>query len=56
MSKCLKRMVKMLVLGVLTLGVVFIVGMRKKSPTVLNAVRQMNRAVFNPKQMETAGD
>ena len=55
MKKCVKRVVKVLVLGVLTLGVVFIVGMRNKNPKVLGAVRKMNRAVFNPKQMETAG-
>jgi deazaflavin-dependent oxidoreductase (nitroreductase family) len=47
--------VKVLVLGVVTLGVVFIVGMRTKHPKVLRAVRCMNRAVFNPKQMESAG-
>lgn len=37
------------------LFIVFLLGMRKKSPTVLNAVRRMNRAVSNPRQMESAG-
>lgn len=55
MKQCAKRVVKVAVVGFLTLGVVFIVGMRNKNPKVLNAVRTMNRAVFNPKQMETAG-
>lgn len=55
MKKLLKRVVKVAVLGVLSFGVVFIVGMRNKNPKVLGAVRKMNRAVFNPKQMETAG-
>ena len=34
---------------------VFLVGMRRKSPPVLDAVRRLNKAVSNPKQMETAG-
>ena len=51
----LQRVVKLLALGVITLGVVLVVGMRTKNPKVLRAVRSMNRAVFNPKQMETAG-
>lgn len=55
MKTSLKRVVKVLVLGVVTLGVVFIVGMRNKNPTVLRAVRNFNRAVFNPEQMRTAG-
>ena len=55
MKKCVKRVVKVLVLGVLTLGVVFIVGMRNKNPKVLRAVRNVNKAVFNPEQMKTAG-
>lgn len=34
---------------------VFLVGMRRKSPPVVDAVRRFNKAVSNPKQMETAG-
>ena len=43
--------------GGLTLGmfITFLIGMRKKSPTVVDAVRKMNRAVMNPKQMTSAG-
>ena len=43
--------------GVLTLGlyIVFLTGMRKKSPAVVDAVRKMNREVMNPKQMTSAG-
>lgn len=55
MKKCLKRVIEVAVLGVLTVGVVFIVGMRNKNPKVLRAVRNFNRAVFNPDQMKTAG-
>lgn len=35
--------------------IVLLVGMRTKSPLVLNAVRRFNRAVTNPQQMESAG-
>ena len=35
--------------------VVFLVGMRKKSPLVLDTVRKVNRTVFNPRQMRSAG-
>ncbi len=34
---------------------VFLVGMRRKSPPVIDAVRRFNKAVSNPKQMATAG-
>jgi hypothetical protein len=44
-----------LVAVVTTVGVVFVVGMRTKSPTVLSAVRRLNRRFFNPHQMRTAG-
>jgi deazaflavin-dependent oxidoreductase (nitroreductase family) len=54
---------KALIVGVLTIGAlavvlvgaVLIVGMRTKSPTVQRAVRQMNKAFWNPRAMETAG-
>lgn len=35
---------------------VFLVGMRRKSPPVVDAVRRFNKAVANPRQMETAGN
>lgn len=44
-----------LLLVVATLGIVFMVGMRTKYPPVLKAVRRMNRAVWNPRAMKTAG-
>lgn len=37
------------------LAAAFVVGMRRKSPALLRTVRRMNRAVFNPDQMKTAG-
>jgi deazaflavin-dependent oxidoreductase (nitroreductase family) len=44
-----------LLLGVLTIAIVFVLGMRAKTPWVLNAVRRFARAVGNPYQMRSAG-
>jgi deazaflavin-dependent oxidoreductase (nitroreductase family) len=44
-----------LFLALVTIVIVFVVGMRTKSPPVLKAVRKFNRAVSNPRQMESAG-
>lgn len=44
-----------LLVVVLTIGIVFFVGMRTKSPRVQNTVRRFNRAFGNPHQMKTAG-
>ena len=44
-----------LFLAVLTIMTVFMLGMRAKSPFVLRAVRRINRAIFNPRQMRSAG-
>lgn len=44
-----------LVLVLATIGIVFFVGMRTKSPFVLNTVRRFNRAFGNPYQMKRAG-
>jgi len=44
-----------LLLVVLSVGSVFIIGMRRKTPFVLDAVRRFNRGVGNPHQMKTAG-
>lgn len=55
MRRTLKTLVVGAVLGVVGLGVVFVTGMRSKSPRVLRAVRRMNRAFWNPRQMQTAG-
>lgn len=58
MKKCMKWMRRIALIKLVvftTLGAVLIVGMRKKDPRVLRVVRCMNRAVFNPEQMKTAG-
>ena len=44
-----------LALVLLAFGVVFVLGMRTKSPLVQNAVRRANRDFFNPRQMGSAG-
>jgi len=43
------------VAAVATLGLVFLWGMRAKSPPVVDAVRRTNRRVFNPRQLRSAG-
>ena len=55
MFKAIAALVVGLVLVVMALGVVFFVGMRTKSPTVLHAVRRFNRAFTNPRAMKRAG-
>jgi deazaflavin-dependent oxidoreductase (nitroreductase family) len=42
-------------LGLLAVSAAFILGMRARSPRLLNAVRRFNRAVSNPRQMRSAG-
>jgi len=44
-----------LALALVAIGIVFMVGMRTKSPPVLNAVRRVNRAFTNPRAMKKAG-
>lgn len=44
-----------LLLVLLVIGIVFLVGMRTKSPPVINAVRRFNRAFTNPRAMKSAG-
>jgi len=48
-------LVGVLFLGLLTVSIAFLLGMRARSPRLLNAVRRANRAVFNPRQMQSAG-
>jgi deazaflavin-dependent oxidoreductase (nitroreductase family) len=55
MMKRLVTTLGLLVLAVSTLGLIFVLGMRAKYPPVLGAVRRMNRTVFNPSQMRSAG-
>lgn len=44
-----------LIVALAAIGVVFVAGMRRKSPTVLRTVRRFNRAVVNPRMLSTAG-
>jgi deazaflavin-dependent oxidoreductase (nitroreductase family) len=44
-----------LFLGLVTVLIALVVGMRARSPRLLNAVRRINRAIFNPLQMRSAG-
>jgi len=44
-----------LFLGLVTVLIALVVGMRARSPRLLNAVRRINRAIFNPLQMKSAG-
>jgi len=53
--RTITRAIGALLLAVTIIGLVFMAGMRAKSPPVLNTVRRLNRAVFNPRQMTTAG-
>jgi deazaflavin-dependent oxidoreductase (nitroreductase family) len=53
-----KRVAKLFMALMAALGlaaVLFLLGMRRKNPTVVDAVRKLNKAVMNPQQMETAG-
>ncbi len=51
----LLRAIAGLLVAVFLFGVAFLLGMRAKSRLLLNAVRRMNRAFMNPRQMATAG-
>jgi deazaflavin-dependent oxidoreductase (nitroreductase family) len=44
-----------LVATIAALGTVFFAGMRRKSPSVLRAVRRFNRAIMNPRMLVSAG-
>ncbi len=55
MLRPLVKLVGGLALAAMSIGIVFMVGMRRKSPPVLDAVRRMNRAFSNPRAMKTAG-
>jgi deazaflavin-dependent oxidoreductase (nitroreductase family) len=44
-----------LLLVVATALIAFLVGMRMRAPRVVDTVRRVNRAVFNPMQMRSAG-
>jgi deazaflavin-dependent oxidoreductase (nitroreductase family) len=51
----LVRVVGVVVLGLVTLGVAWLLGMRDKGSVVVAAQRRFNRAVVNPRQLRTAG-
>lgn len=44
-----------LMVALAAIGIVFVAGMRRKSPTVLRLVRRFVRAVVNPRVLATAG-
>lgn len=44
-----------LLIGALAVVLIFILGMRAHSRLVVTAIRRINRAVFNPQQMRSAG-
>jgi deazaflavin-dependent oxidoreductase (nitroreductase family) len=47
--------VGVVVLGLLAVATAFVLGMRARAPWLLDAVRRVNRAVLNPRQMRSAG-
>ena len=55
MRKPILAAVAVLVLGLAAAFAAFLLGMRTKNPRVQGAVRRFNRAVVNPRQMQTAG-
>lgn len=56
MVRWLVRLVGVAVIGVAALGTVFVVGMRTKTPAVVDRVRRFNRAVTNPRVLRSAGE
>ena len=55
MLRVIATVVVGLVLVLVAIGIVFMVGMRTKSPVVQHAVRRFNRAFTNPRAMKKAG-
>ncbi len=55
MARRIGRAMAALLVGVLALGLVWLIGMRKKDSVVVRMQRRINRRVFNPRQMQTAG-
>lgn len=53
--KLISAIATTIVVAVMASVAVFIIGMRTKSPTLLNAIRRMNKEAINPDQMKTAG-
>jgi deazaflavin-dependent oxidoreductase (nitroreductase family) len=44
-----------LFVGLVAIALVFLLGMRAKSPLVLNPLMRLQRAIINPRQMRSAG-
>jgi hypothetical protein len=55
MLRWIGKLVSFLVIASAAIGVVFLVGMRTRSPFVQDAVRRFNRGVTNPRVLRTAG-
>ncbi len=55
MGRLLARLVGATVVALAAVVTVFVVGMRTKSPAVLDRVRRFNRAVTNPRVLRSAG-
>jgi hypothetical protein len=55
MGRWLGRFVGVAVLAVAAVATVFLIGMRTKSPAVVERVRRFNRAVTNPRVLRSAG-
>ena len=55
MSRLIVVIVAVVIVAVAAIGVVFFVGMRRRSPAVLGAVRRFSRTIVNPRMLKTAG-
>jgi len=53
--KLLRNLLAVLFLGVVAFLAAYVLGIRTKSPQVLGTIRKVNRSVFNPLQMKSAG-
>jgi deazaflavin-dependent oxidoreductase (nitroreductase family) len=53
--KLLRNLLAALILGFLAFLAAYVVGIRTKSSQVLGTIRKVNRSVFNPLQMKSAG-
>lgn len=55
MLKVLLAVLVAVVVVLVAVGLVYVVGMRRKSPAVVRAVRGFSRSVVNPRMLKTAG-
>ena len=53
--KLIAKLAAALMAAVGLVATVFLLGIRRKSPAVIDAVRKLNKEVMNPQQMATAG-